>query len=316
MSAINVLFAALGLFVVYILVVLVMGARRAAAAGENVTPTPGSAATGFVANFFDTLGIGSFAPTTTIFRSFRMVKDEQIPGTLNAGYAIAALFQSFLFIGAVDVEPKTLILMIAAAVLGAFFGAGWFAKWPRRNIQWGMGAALLIAGCLFIYKNLKGDPVGGMLIGLSGTTLVLALIGNFVLGVMMTIGVGLYAPCMLLVTMVGMNPTTAFPIMMGSCAFLMPIASARFIKERAVNLPVALGLALSGIPGVWLAYKFFSGLDIAKVRWLVAIVVLYTGIMLLRTALRGRSEDIAAEAIAAEARGISGDGPDDTRNAR
>ena len=301
MNAVTALFVALGIFAISWLVVLVMGARRALAAGESITPTVGSTATGFVANFFDTLGIGSFAPTTALFRTFKMVPDERIPGTLNAGYAIAALFQSFIFIGAVDVDPKTLILMIGAAVLGAWVGAGLFSKWPRRHIQWGMGGALLIAGCLFIYKNLNGDPVGGLLIGLSGTRLVLALMGNFVLGVMMTIGVGLYAPCMLLVTMLGMNPTTAFPIMMGSCAFLMPIASARFVREKAVNLPVTIGLALSAFPGVWLAYKFFSGLDIATVRWLVAVVVLYTGIMLLRTAMRGRSEEIAASAVAAEA---------------
>ena len=301
MSAISILFIALGLFTAYTLVVLVAGARRARAEGERVAPTASSALTGFVANFFDTLGIGSFAPTTAILRTFKLAKDEQIPGTLNAGYALAALFQSFLFIGAVDVDPKTLILMIGAAVLGAWVGAGLFSKWPRRNIQWGMGGALLIAGCLFIYKNIEGDPVGGMLIGLTGTRLLLALAGNFVLGIMMTIGVGLYAPCMLLVTMVGMNPTTAFPIMMGSCAFLMPIASTRFVKEKAVNLPVTIGLALSAVPGVWLAYKFFSGLDIATVRWLVAAVVLYTGIMLLRTAMREPSETIAAKAVAAEA---------------
>jgi hypothetical protein len=231
MSAISILFVALGLFTAYCLVVLVVGARRAQAEGESIAPTAASTLTGFVANFFDTLGIGSFAPTTAILRTFKLAKDEQIPGTLNAGYALAALFQSFLFIGAVDVDPKTLILMIGAAVLGAWVGAGLFSKWPRRNIQWGMGVALLIAGSLFIYKNLNGDPVGGMLIGLTGTRLLFALAGNFVLGIMMTIGVGLYAPCMLLVTMAGMNPTTAFPIMMGSCAFLMPIASARFVKE-------------------------------------------------------------------------------------
>src|SRR5688572_11668258 len=127
MSAISILFVALGLFSAFILVVLFVAARRAAASGENVTPTPGATVTSFIANFFDTLGIGSFAPTTTVFRSFKMVEDKKIPGTLNAGYAIAALFQSFLFIGAVEVDPKTLILMIGAAVLGAWAGAGIFS---------------------------------------------------------------------------------------------------------------------------------------------------------------------------------------------
>ena len=226
-----------------------------------------------------------------------MVPDEQIPGTLNVGYASAALFESFLFIGAVDVSLSTLVLMIAAAILGAWTGAGFFARWPRRKIQLGMGVALFAAGALFIYKNVHGGSAGGLATSLTGTRLVVGLVGNFVLGILMTIGVGLYAPCMLLVTLLGINPGTAFPIMMGSAAFLMPIASARFLKENgAASVPVSLALSVSALPGVFLAYKFFTSLDVTKLRWLVAGVVLYTGAMLLRAAVpterrdgRGRS---------------------------
>ena len=38
---------------------------------------------GFVTNFFDTLGIGSFATTTTLYKLTQMVPDERLPGTLN-----------------------------------------------------------------------------------------------------------------------------------------------------------------------------------------------------------------------------------------
>jgi uncharacterized membrane protein YfcA len=306
MTALDFLFVALGLFSLYHVVTLVVGARRAAAGGENVTPTIGAAATGFAASFLDTLGIGSFAPTTSVFRSFKLVADEKIPGTLNAGFATAALFQSFLFIGTIEVDPKTLILMIAAAVAGAWFGAGIFATWPRRNIQYGMGGALLVAGVLFIYKNAMGDPVGGTATILTGGTLVAGLVGNFVLGVLMTIGVGLYGPCMLLVAMLGMSPKTAFPIMMGSCAFLMPIASARFVKEKAVDWKATISVAIVTLPAVYLAYKFFSNLDIKSVRWLVALVVLYTGIVLLRAAMMDKTAKIAMDARAQEARGGPG----------
>lgn len=306
MSALGLLFVALGLFSLYHVVTLVLGARRAAAAGENVTPSLGSTATGFVASFLDTLGIGSFAPTTSIFRSFKLVPDEKIPGTLNAGFATAALLQSFLFIGTIEIDSTTLILMIAAAVAGAWLGAGIFAKWPRRNIQLGMGGALLIAGVLFIIKNAMGDPVGGTATVLNGGLLVAGLVGNFILGVLMTIGVGLYGPCMLLVAMLGMSPKAAFPIMMGSCAFLMPVASARFVRENAVDWKATIALAIVSIPAVYLAYKFFSNLDIASIRWLVAIVVLYTGIVLLRAAFMDKSAMIASDARAAEARGGPG----------
>src|SRR6185369_3638794 len=126
--------------------------------------------------------------------------------------------------------------------------------------------------------------VGGDLTSIRGTTLMLGLLGNFALGILMTIGVGLYGPCMLLVSLLGMNPTTAFPIMMGSCAFLMPIASLKFLKENAADIPVSLALSLSALPGVYLAYRFFQSLNISAIRWLVAIVVIYAGAMLFRAA--------------------------------
>jgi len=289
MSAVQLLLLALAITTVLFVIVLGLYLRRAAVAGQKVAPSFGAFLIGTVANFFDTIGIGSFATTTTALRAGRMIDDAKLPGTLNVGYATAALFQSFLFIAAVEVDPTTLIAMMGAAIAGAWVGAGWFSKWPKRNIQLGMGAALIIAGALFIYKNAVGDPVGGNLTGVTGMKLVAAVAGNFVLGVMMTIGVGLYGPCMLLIALLGMSPRTAFPIMMGSCAFLMPIAGTRFLKENAADLRISFALALSALPGVWLAYKFFSNLDVAKLRWLVAFVVLIAGIMLIRAALQHRA---------------------------
>ena len=114
--------------------------------------------------------------------------------------------------------------------------------------------------------------------------LVVAIAGNFLLGALMSLGIGLYAPCMILVSLLGMSETTAFPIMMGSCAFLMPVGSLRFVRERAYSLRVALGLALGGIPGVIVAAKIVKSLDLYKVRWLVIVVVLYTAITMLYAA--------------------------------
>ncbi len=145
--------------------------------------------------------------------------------------------------------------MIAAAVLGAWLGAGVVAQWPKRKIQVGMGSALLVAATLMLITQLQALtgsrilPLGGEALGVRGLLLVVAVGGNFLLGALMTLGIGLYAPCMILVSLLGMNPTAAFPIMMGSCAFLMPVGSLRFIRERAYSLPNALGLAIGGIPG-------------------------------------------------------------------
>jgi uncharacterized membrane protein YfcA len=248
--------------------------------------------TGFVTNFFDTLGIGSFAPTTSIFKFFKIVPDRLIPGTLNVGHTIPTIAEAFIYTAVIAVDPTTLILMIAAAVAGAYLGAGVVSHWPKRKVQIGMGCALLGAAALFIYKNLPsltGQPnlLSGSDIGtldLQGIRLAIGLAGNFVLGALMTLGIGMYAPSMILVGLLGMNAKSAFPIMMGSCAFLMPVSSARFVKAEAYSLRPAMALALGGLPGVLIAAFIVKDLDLVYVRWLVIGVVILAATMMLRSA--------------------------------
>ena len=239
---------------------------------------------GFWTNFFDTLGIGSFAPTTALFKFFKLVPDERIPGTLNAGHALPTVVEALIFITIVSVDPVTLLSMIAASMLGAWLGAGVVARLPRRAVQIGMGIALLIAAGFFVRSVLGLQSSGGTALGISGTTLVVGLIGNFCLGALMTLGIGLYAPCLILVSLLGMNPLAAFPIMMGSCAFLMPIASYRFIKLDAYSLKAALGLTIGGIPAVIIAAKIVKKLDLHTLQSLVIVVVLIAAISMLRSA--------------------------------
>jgi uncharacterized membrane protein YfcA len=295
----TILFIALALSTLFYLIVLVRGVRRARAVGrETTTPAAGFLGTGFVANFFDTLGIGSFATTTAIFRQWRMVRDERIPGTLNVGNTLPTIAQAFIYTHLVPVDPRTLALMIIAAVLGAWLGAGVVARWPRGRVQLGMGLAMLGAAALMLAAQLQYVPAGGNLLRLSGTLLVLGLVGNFVLGALMTIGIGLYAPCMILVSLLGMNPTAAFPIMMGSCAFLMPVASARFIREKAFDARAVVGMLIGGVPAVLIAAFIVKSLPLSAVRWLVVVVVTYTAVTLLLAARHERTASIAVDAEA------------------
>jgi len=259
--------------------------RRARAPGE-VAPGLVPSGVGFVTNFFDTLGVGSFAPTTAAFKLFGLVPDEKIPGTLNVGHALPTVVQALIFIAVVRVDPLTLVLMIAAAVAGAWLGAGIVSRLPRRAIQVGMGVALVVAATLYIMANLGWIPGGGTASSLTGGLLVLAVIVNFLLGALMTLGVGLYAPCLILVSLLGMNPIAAFPIMMGCCAFLMPVAGLRFVKAGRYELRAALGLALGGIPGVLIAAFIVKQLPMNWLRWMVAVVVLYTALAMLNAARR------------------------------
>jgi uncharacterized membrane protein YfcA len=100
----------------------------------------------------------------------------------------------------------------------------------------------------------------------------------------MTLGIGLYAPCLILVSLLGMAPTAAFPIMMGACAFLMPVASVRFIEAGSYDPRAALGLSIAGVPAVLVAAFIVKSLPLAAVRWLVVVVVVYTAFALLRSA--------------------------------
>ena len=239
---------------------------------------------GFVVNFFDTLGMGSFAPTTAALRAFKQTKDKVIPGTLNVSCTIPVVIEAFMFISAIEVEPLTLISMLAAAVVGAVVGAGIVSKLPEKTIQLVMGIALL-ATALLMFAGQVGWIANlgtGEAIGLSGTKLIIAIVGNFILGTLMTAGIGLYAPCMALVYMLGMSPRVAFPIMMGSCAFLMPAASIKFVKEGAYNRKASLAITIGGVIGVFIAAYLVKSLPLNILTWLVIIVVTYTGITLLR----------------------------------
>lgn len=268
--------------------------RRTRNPGTSARPGAEDCAVGFVTNFFDALGIGNFAPTTAYYKMRRRVADENIPGTLNVGHSLPVVVEALVFISVVAIDVVTLAAMIASAVLGAWLGVGVVARMPRRAIQIGMGAALLVAGALFAAKNVNWLPGGGAELGLHGGRLLCAIAVNFVLGALMMLGIGLYAPCLMLVSLLGMNPVAAFPIMMGSCAFLMPIGGVRFARTGRYELSAALGLTLGGVPAVLIAVYLVKSMPITWLRWLVVVVVFYAAALMLRSAIAARPQRATA----------------------
>ena len=229
------LFAALAIVALLFVFHWTSSARATAGDGSGRGGTRGKPslfelAVGFGTNFFDTLGIGSFAPTTSLFKLAKTVPDDEIPGTMMTGHTPPVIIQAFIFMAIIIVDPVTLFTLIAAAVLGAWLGAGVVTRLPRHWIQIGMGIALLIAAGTFLRSIFGTDPVGGLATGLAGADLLIAAICLCVLGALMTIGIGMYAPTMIVVSMMGMTPAVAFPIMMGSAAFLMAVAGIRFAR--------------------------------------------------------------------------------------
>jgi len=266
-------------------VAFVLGAVRARRRRKDTRwPTAMELIVGTVTDFFDTLGIGSFAPTTAIFKLGRMVPDEQIPGTLNVGHTPACIAESLLFITAILVDPLLLVCVVASASLGAWLGAGIVARLPRRAIQITMGIALLIAGSIFAAYNLHLMPGGGVAMSLAGWKFALAVAINFVLGALMSAGIGLYAPCMITLALLGMDPIAAFPIMTAACGLLQPVASLRFFQTGAFAWGPSFGLAFAGIFGVLVAFFIVKHLPLVALRWLVLAVVAYAAFAMLRSA--------------------------------
>jgi uncharacterized membrane protein YfcA len=241
-------------------------------------PWSGLFGTGFITNFFDTLGIGSFAQQTAIFKFFKLVDDRLIPGTMNVGNTIPTATQAFLFMTSVTVDPLTLVSMSAAAPIGALLGAGVVARMPRRKIQIGMGIGLMVVALVIIAGFLNIMPLGGEAIGLRGWKLILIIVMSFIFGALQTIGVGFYAPCMAMVYALGMHPATAFPIMMTATAMLMAAGGARFVKEKAYDRKAAISMTIAGIVGVLLAFFVVIKLPLNVLKWVVCGVVLYTSV--------------------------------------
>ncbi|PKP34887.1 MAG: permease [Bacteroidetes bacterium HGW-Bacteroidetes-17] len=261
----------------------------------NKKPWPGLLGTGFITNFFDTLGIGSFAQQTAIFKFFKLVDDRIIPGTMNVGNTIPTVTQAFIFMTAVTVDTLTLVSMSVAAPVGAVLGAGIVSRMPRQKIQLGMGMGLMAVALIILAGLFDLMPVGGEAIGLTGWKLIFIIVMSFVFGALQTIGIGFYAPCMAMVYALGMHPLTAFPIMMTATAMLMAAGGSRFVKESSYDRKTAIALTLAGVIGVFIAAYFVKSLPLNILKWVVCLVVLYTSIWMFRSAFKKSEEQIPVE---------------------
>ena len=241
---------------------------------------------GLITDFFDTLGIGSFAPTTLFFKLTKFLDtDKKIPGTLNVAHTIPVILEAVLFLTGVKVEGITLFSMIAAAIAGALVGARIVNKLPEKKIQLVMGVCLIVTAFLMASGQLgwlKALGAGNEAVGLTGIKLIIGIVGNFILGALMMAGVGLYAPCMAMVYMLGLSPLVAFPIMMGSCAGLMAIGSPEFIKAGNYSRIGSVAITIGGVIGVTIAYTLVKSMPLAVLTWVIIGVVIVTGISMIR----------------------------------
>ena len=249
-------------------------------------------AIGFVTDFFDTLGIGSFATTTTAYKLLRVVPDERLVGTMLIGHSLPVVVQAFIFLVVVQVDPAVLASLIAVSVLGSWMGAGVASTLPRRPIQIGMGIGLVAAALFMSMSQLGMFPGGGSALTLTPGRLAIALVANIILGALLMLGIGSYAPSLILFSVLGMDPRAAFPIMMSSGAMMAMVGGLRFMKAGRFDTRAALGLTLGGIPGVLVAGLLVRSLPLSVLRWVVVFVVVYAATTMLRSAFTGRRSDL------------------------
>lgn len=242
-------------------------------------------AIGFVTNFCDSLGIGSYAPTTMLLKLTKSLKnDKLLPGTLNAACALPVMTEAFLYIGNFKVDGSTLLAMVIAAMIGSFAGAKIVSRLDEKKIEIIVGIALAITAFLMILSAtgiITKLGANNVATGFHGWKLVVACIVNCILGALMSAGIGLYAPCMALVYLLGMNPIVAFPIMMSSCASTMPIAAAEFIRKNEYARMPSIAITIFGCIGVVIAVTVVKSLNLTVLIWLVIVVMIYTSALML-----------------------------------
>jgi len=268
-----------------------------AALAKHARPNGEAMILGAITNFFDTLGIGSFAPTMAWFKFRKLVPDRLIPPTMLVGHSLPTMAQAviFLMLLGVLVDPVLLVGCMIALLVGGLVGAPLVAKTKVWVIQLAVALALLVAAVLYAITNLQLMPGGGAASSLPVMLTILAIIGNFVFGILLNFGVGHYAPSLIMLSLMGLDTKLIFPIMAGGGALVIAGAGARHIGIGQIDLRIATGMALGGIPAVLLAAYVVKSMPLEALRWLVFVIVLYAAFVMLRSALAGRKESKSIE---------------------
>jgi uncharacterized membrane protein YfcA len=264
-----------------------------AAIAKRVRPSGEAMVLGAITNFFDTLGIGSFAPTMAWFKFRKLVPDRLIPSTMLVGHSIPSIQQAFIFLILLGllVDPVLIVGCAVALMLGGLAGVPLVTRTKVWMIQLIVGVALLVAAILYTMSNLKLMPAGGTASSLPLDLTIVAISANFFLGILLNYGIGHYAPSLVMLSLMGLDPRLAFPIMATGGALTIAGAGTRHVMVGHVDLKIATGIVIGGIPAVFLAAFIVREMPLEMLRWLVAVVVLYAAAVMFRAAFIGRRDE-------------------------
>ncbi|MGL5268770.1 MAG: sulfite exporter TauE/SafE family protein [Spiroplasma sp.] len=277
-----------------------------------------TASIGFIGSFTDTIGIGSFAVVAAGLNATKSVKNvKNLPGTLNIGLTVPNLLAGTLFVSAIQVELATLISLVVAAMLGSFCAAKIVNKVNRKFIAIFVASCLTTAGILMIFTQFDLFATSRIR-GLQGWKLVVGIIAFFIIGGLQSFGVGLYAPAIAIVSLLGMETIVAFPIMTCAGGFALPTTAWTFHRDNNYSPKVSYGLLIGGVFGTVAAFFIvFVGIQggfgikmdsfTYYLKWFAIAIMCYAAFMLLKKYLELRKEDNQAKKVDYSHNGAEGD---------
>jgi hypothetical protein len=285
----------LGLATLFYAVAFVRAAIR-----RSAVPTLEGLVLGAVTNFFDTLGIGSFAPTMAWFKFRKLVPDRLIPCTMIVGHTLPTMLQALIFLAllGVLVDPILLVGCTLSFLMGGLLGVPLVTRTRVWIVQVVVACGLILAAILYGLANLHMMPGGGTASSLPLPLTIVAMVASFIIGILLNFGIGNYAPTLVLLSLMGMDPRLCFPIMAASAGLTATATGFRYITIGDVDLKLAAGMAIGGIPAVLVAALIVKSMPVETLRWGVIVVVLYAALVMLRSAVAGQRDEAATLACA------------------
>lgn len=254
---------------------------------EELKEEPGNPVAMAIVSFFmfflSTFGISDFAIGSSLYPKAKWVSDKKLPGTLNTECVIPVAVMALAYISSIEVGLLMLVTAIVCQVVGAYVSPRYVTKLPANQIKRFVAAGLFIAAGLILAGKFGIYPSGGELSSLEGGSLILFAVLCMLFGALNNIGIGSYALTMATVYAMGLNPSIAFPIMMGACTFSVPIGSMQFIKLDSYSRKITLFTSTFGVLGVLVAAFVVKSLDVSALLWVVVVVVLYSAITMLKS---------------------------------
>ena len=254
---------------------------------EELKEEPGNPVAMAIVSFFmfflSTFGISDFAIGSSLYPKAKWVSDKKLPGTLNTECVIPVAVMALAYISSIEVGLLTLVTAIVCQVVGAYVSPRYVTKLPANQIKRFVAAGLFIAAGLILAGKFGIYPSGGELSSLEGGSLILFAVLCMLFGALNNIGIGSYALTMATVYAMGLNPSIAFPIMMGACTFSVPIGSMQFIKLDSYSRKITLFSSTFGVLGVLVAAFVVKSLVVSALLWVVVVVVLYSAITMLKS---------------------------------